>query len=618
MARYDVMALDATGVVHGHRADTVRPDAARMGAFGDECGAPYVEVVHEDGQMVFGRDGGGHWHLLCDEVDRRAAEEVLLWFELLHHYPGPGRDDPDHPLAGEPPAGTRGELERTEALRLVAERIAATGADHPVDRLVAERFPGGWSVYAPVEVDDGDPAAFPESLPVGRSVFLVGDLGRIREATTSLPPRVLRERFRAEEAFIRRVPDGESLRDEEADLWAAATQLPGAPPAAPTAVDRPAETTLIKRAAGLLDPIVQQLALLGPKGWESLTAVFSCTVGAEIARLSFRRGDRETAVRVPEKLAVLVRRQRHLAARTADGPWYRLLVEADAGLTFGGVLVDYDYGEEPLPAEHLLSAVHYREDLFAYPRPAVPDWLTRHLAADRPGPAPAPEPAPAPKPAPTPEPAPAPAPKPAPAPQPEPQAPRVVLDSPRRSLYADTSRITYGKETLALDDIEWVCYSVTRTVTHRFLWPSSHETTYGFGAGPSGRLSSLTFSVYGRNARPPQEWTALVELVQQYVEPRLLEEYFELVATGGTTLIGELRLDGEGLAARVSNGWKGRNEYLAWRELAPVRVENGSVALYRTGTREPVFRLPLHRANVVLLPALLPALARLFTGRPLG
>ncbi|MEU3493428.1 hypothetical protein ABZ747_08005 [Kitasatospora cineracea] len=606
MARYDVMALDATGVVHGHRADTVRPDAARMGAFGDECGAPYVEVVHEDGQMVFGRDGGGHWHLLCDEVDRRAAEEVLLWFELLHHYPGPGRDDPGHPLAGEPPAGTRGELERTEALRLVAERIAATGADHPVDRLVAERFPGGWSVYAPVEADDGDPAAFPGSLPVGRSVFLVGDLGRIREATTSLPPRVLRERFRAEEAFIRRVPDGESLRDEEADLWAAATRPPGAPPAAPTAVDRPAETTLIKRAAGLLDPIVQQLALLGPKGWESLTAVFSCTVGAEITRLSFRRGDRETSVRVPEKLAVLVRRQRHLAARTADGPWYRLLVEADAELTFGCVLVDYDYGEEPLPAEHLLSAVHYREDLFAYPRPAVPDWLTRHLAADRPGPTPAPAPAPKPASAPAPQ------------PQPQPPVPRVLLDSPRRRLYADTSRITYGKETLALDDIEWVCYSVTRTVTHRFLWPSSHETTYGFGAGPSGRLSSLPFSVYGKNARPPQEWTALVELVQQYVEPRLLEEYFELVATGGTTLIGELRLDGDGLAARVSNGWKGRNEYLAWHELAPVRVENGSVALYRTGTREAVFRLPLHRANVVLLPALLPALARLFTGRPPG
>ncbi|MFB7945508.1 hypothetical protein ACFC6L_11340 [Kitasatospora phosalacinea] len=610
MARYDVMALDATGVVHGHRTDTVRPDAARMGAFGDEHGAPYVEVVHEDGQMVFGRDGGGRWHLLCDEVDRRAAEEVLLWFELLHHYPGPGRDDPDHPLAGEPPAGTRGELERTEALRLVAERIAATGADYPVDALVAERFPGGWSVYAPVEVDDSDPTAFLESLPVGRSVFLVGDLGRIREASTSLPPNVLRERFRAEEAFIRRVPEEESLRDEEAELWAAATEPPGGP-ASPatsyTVVNRPAETTLIKRAAGLLDPIVQQLAQLGPKGWESLTAVFSCTVGAEVAQLSFRRGNRETAVRVPEKLAILVRRQRHLAARTADGPWYRLLVEADAGLGFGGVMVDYDHGDEPLPAEHLLPAVHYREDLFAYPRPTVPDWLVRHLAADRPQPAPTPAPTPKPVPAATP----------APKPQPQPQAPRVVLDSRRHRLHADTSRITYGQETLALDDIEWVCYSVARTVTHRFLWPSSHETTYAFGAGPSRKLNHLPFTVFGRNAQPPQEWTALVDLVQQHVEPRLLERYFERVAAGEAVLLGALRVDRDGVGAHVQGDRRGPRREIAWDELAPVRVENGAVWLYRTGERAETIQVPLGQANAVLLPALLPALARLFTGRPL-
>ncbi|BAJ26845.1 MULTISPECIES: hypothetical protein [Kitasatospora] len=581
--RYDVMALDVTGTVHGHRSDRERPDVAAMGAFGDRHGAGYVQVDHEDGQMVFARDGGGRWHLLSDHADRHASGELVLWFDLLHHYPAPGRDDPGHPLAGEPDPGGRGELERTEALRLVAERIAATGAGQPVDALVAERFPGGWHVHDPARTD-------------GRgSAFLVGDLGRIREAATSLPPAVLRERFRAEEAFLRRTPEREALRDEEADLWEAATRPPGAPPAPSRAARRPAETTLIKQAAGLLDPIVQQLAGLGPKGWESLTAVFSCTVGAETARLAFRRGRRETVVRVPEKLLVLVRRQRHLAARTAEGPWYRLLVEADAELGSGGALVDYDLGEEPLPDEDLLAAVHYREDLFAYPRPAVPAWLTRHLAAEPPVSVPSPVPVL------------------------EAPAPVVDVKHAWKRLYADGGRIAYGEESIALADVEWVCYPVSRTVTRRFLGPSSYTTTYGFGVGPAGRaLGDLRFTTFRKNAEPPREWTALVDLVRREVEPRLLERHFEVVAAGGAVSIGALRLDREGASAKTGSGRKTTERELPWGELAPVRVADGFVSLYRAGGGpEPVFQVPLGRGNAVLLPALLPALARLFTGRPL-
>lgn len=616
MAHYDVTAIDAKGVVHGHRTDTVPPDLARMGAFGDEHRAGYVEVHHEDGRMVFARDGGGRWHLLCDGADRRAAHEMVLWFELLHHYPGPGRDDPDHPLAGEPAPGARGELERTEALRLLAERIAASGSGYPVEALVAERFPGGWYVYAPVEVDDSDPMAFLESLPVGRSVFLVGDLGRVREATASLPPDVLRERFRAEEAFIRRKPEEESFMNDFADLWEQATRSPGAqaePVAASfTVVNEPSETSIIKQADGLLGPIVQQLSLLGPEGWESFTAVFSCTVGAEIAQLSFRSGRREIAVRVPEKLAVLVRRQRHLAARMSDGPWYRLLVEADAHLDFAGLSIDYDYGDEPLPADQLLPAVHYREDLFAYPRPTVPDWLTRYLEADGPGRATVPKP--------NPKPAPERAPVPAAAPlAPTPAAPRVVLDVKHewRRLYADGERIAYGKESIALDDIEWVCYPVTRAVTHRLFGLNSYTTTYGIGVGPGGHgLGNLQFVVLRKNAGPPQEWTTLVELVQRHVEPRLLEGYFARVAAGETVALGALQLDRNGVGAHTQGDRRGPRKEIAWGALAPVRVENGAVWLHRVGEQKETIQVPLGHANAVLLPTLLPALARLFTGGP--
>ncbi|MGW4808553.1 hypothetical protein [Kitasatospora sp. NPDC004272] len=618
MAHYEVTAIDVRGTELGRRTDTVPPDLARTGAFGDAHRAGYVLVRHERGWTAFGRDGEGDWHVLCDGAPEEAAYEMVLWFELLHHYPGPGRDDPDHPLAGPPAPGPRGQLGRADALRLAAERAAAGGTGPEVDELAAERFAGGWYVYVPAEVDDSDPAAFLDSLTVGAPVFLVGDQGRVREASTSLPPQVLRERFRAEEAFIRRRPAEEAHMAEFAAAFERAARADDAPAAASfTVVDGP--EALAARAAGLVDPIVQQVSLLGSPGWDGFTAVFSCAVGADVAQVRFRYGGREEAVRVPESLAVLVRRQRHLAARLPAGPWYRLVLVADVRPGGAGVLTDYDYGDEPLPADQLLPAPYYREDLLAYPRPTVPAWLTRHLAAAPGTPAPA-QPQPAqPQPA-QPEPAPVQPQQAAPAPaKSAPPAPRVVVDSERHRLYADTSRINRGRESIALDDIEWVSYSVSRTVTHRLFWMNSYTTTHGFGVGPAGRgLADLSFTSYRKAVETPPEWTALVELVQRYVEPRLVEEQFELIAAGGTSMIGELRVDRDGMAARVNTGWKGRNELLAWHELAPVRVENGMVTLYRTGEPKPLFHLPLHRANVVLLPALLPPLARLFTGRARG
>ncbi|MEV7211603.1 hypothetical protein AB0O31_00705 [Kitasatospora cineracea] len=613
MARYELTAIDVKGAERGRRTDSVPPDLAGVGAFGDGHRAGYVLVRHERGWMAFGRDRAERWHILCDGAPEEAAYELVLWFELLHHYPGPGQDDPGHPLAGAPAPGPRGQLGRADALRLAAERAAAGGMDLPVDVLAAERFAGGWYVYVPEEVDDSDPMAFLDSLTVDAPVFLVGDLGRVREASTSLPPQVLRERFRAEEVFVRRRPAEEAHLAEFAAAFARAARDDDRPAAASfTVVDDP--EALAARAAGLVDPIVQQLSLLGPPGWDGFTAVFSCTVGAEVAQLRFRYGGREEAVRVPESLAVLVRRQRHLAARMPAGPWYRLVLAADTRPGGAGVLTDYDYADDPLPADQLLPAPYYREDLLAYPRPTVPAWLTLHLsdAADLVS-ATAPTPA---QPAPT-------KPQPEPAqsePEPvRPRAPRVVVDSERHRLYADTSRIARGAESIALDAIEWVSYSVTRSVTHRLLGMNSYTTTHGFGVGPGGRgLADLSFTSYRKAVETPPEWTALVELVQRYVEPRLVEEQFGLIAAGGTAMIGELRVDGDGMAARVNSGWKGRNELLAWPDLAPVRVENGMVVLYRTGEQKPLFHLPLHRANVVLLPALLPALARLFTGRARG
>lgn len=89
-------------------------------------------------------------------------------------------------------------MDATEAISLVTEWIRSHGLDYPTDGLEADRFDAGWSVCAPVTVDESDPMAFLD-MPVGRSVFLVGDTGRIKEISSSTPPQSALDQFMAEE-----------------------------------------------------------------------------------------------------------------------------------------------------------------------------------------------------------------------------------------------------------------------------------------------------------------------------------------------------------------------------------------------------------------------------------
>ncbi|SCG04646.1 hypothetical protein GA0115255_119301 [Streptomyces sp. Ncost-T6T-2b] len=125
------------------------------------------------------------------------------------------------------------------------------------------------------------------------------------------------------------------------------------------------------------------MALCGPQQWERMVAAFSCAVSAETADLCFWQHERPVEARVPERIALLVRRQRHLAAAMPAGPWLRLMVAVTKGP--GGqaqVSTQYDYGDERLPDGQLLAPAHYRNDLAAYPRAGVPAWLRAYAAAD--------------------------------------------------------------------------------------------------------------------------------------------------------------------------------------------------------------------------------------------
>ena len=58
------------------------------------------------------------------------------------------------------------------------------------------------------------------------------------------------------------------------------------------------------------------------------------------------------------------------------GPWWRLVLTVSSN---GQTAIDYDYGDQRLPDDDLLSADHYRNDLAAYSRARVPAWLTHYI-----------------------------------------------------------------------------------------------------------------------------------------------------------------------------------------------------------------------------------------------
>lgn len=141
--------------------------------------------------------------------------------------------------------------------------------------------------------------------------------------------------------------------------------------------DLDGEASTAAEASGLLDPIVQELAQLGPAGWEQFEAVFAFTVTAEVAQLRFFVENQSGLVPVPKSIAALVRRQRMVAAEMPAGPWWRLLLSVTNG---GEMTVDYDYGDQPFPDDQLLAPEDYRDDLDTYPRDHVPVWLAGYIA----------------------------------------------------------------------------------------------------------------------------------------------------------------------------------------------------------------------------------------------
>ncbi|MFH8447448.1 hypothetical protein ACH4D3_40435 [Streptomyces sp. NPDC018026] len=592
MSRHVLAAMGVDGREIAREGRPVAPSLTVVAAYGDLHACDYVTVSQGESVGLYARDPEGTWDAVSPGTDVVTADEMRLWFELTHHYPGPDGADPSHPLGRAPQPGAVGRIDERRAIALVQEHIATGGLDYPAQGLVADRFAAGWSVYAPVDVDDSDPMAFLD-MPVGRSVFMVGDTGRIKEVTSAIPPEQATALFTAEEAFVRRLPAEEAFMNDlktEFERLDARSGQPGTI-AGFTVVGTPPEDVTAARVTALTDEIARQLALCGPQRWERMTAAFSCAVSAETADLCFWQHERPMAARVPEQTALLVRRQRHLAAAMPAGPWLRLMVAVTKGPDGRAqISTQYDYGDERLPDGQLLAPTHYRNDLAAYPRAEVPAWLRTYAGANgrrTASPRTAPERSAAPR-------------------QQAPERPFVdSLVGWTTHVVADQQRITYGRDSLAWEEIEWVRYPVSRTKHLGFLVPSTYTNTYTFGVGRYGNspksLGNLIWSKGGKRAEAPEAWLALVEFVQRVLEPRLLVQHLDLIRSGRSFTIGEMRVQRGGLTLR------GVME-ADWGSITDVEVADGLVWIHERGRQQPV-RVSLDSANAVLLPRIVAAMA---------
>src|ERR1700743_3091878 len=83
-------------------------------------------------------------------------------------------------------------MDAAAAMSLVVGRIQSDGLDYPTEDLTAAHFDGGWCVYSPIVIADGDEDEdLAEDLenPVTRSVFLVGEgSGRVEEISSTDHP----------------------------------------------------------------------------------------------------------------------------------------------------------------------------------------------------------------------------------------------------------------------------------------------------------------------------------------------------------------------------------------------------------------------------------------------
>ncbi|MFE2726855.1 hypothetical protein [Kitasatospora sp. NPDC059327] len=116
-----------------------------------------------------------------------------------------------------------------------------------------------------------------------------------------------------------------------------------------------------------------------PSDCRRITAVFALTLRSEASRVLRWNGRASTDAAPGPGALRLARELRRTTARLPRGPWWRLMLDLRVD---GGVDVDFDYGDEPFPDEHLFAPEDYRADLEAFDWSAerLPTWLSAFVS----------------------------------------------------------------------------------------------------------------------------------------------------------------------------------------------------------------------------------------------
>jgi hypothetical protein len=178
-----------------------------------------------------------------------------------------------------------------------------------------------------------------------------------------------------------------------------------------------------------------------------------------------------------------------------------------------------------------------------------------------------------------------------------------------KRLHADPRMITFGRKSMALDEVEWVSYWGAHTATKRFLSPTSHHSEWSFEVGRypyhGGERIIVHHYVPGRREEPPESWTFLVNLAKQFLEPRLLTDLVAHVRRGETVTVGgSVKVNQAGIACA-------KPKFSApWESLSRVQPYNGMVWIYQAGVEKPLLTVPQSHPNAGLIPTLFATLGQ--------
>ena len=116
-----------------------------------------------------------------------------------------------------------------------------------------------------------------------------------------------------------------------------------------------------------------------PSDVRRITAVFALTLRSEAAHIVHSTGRASAEAEPGPDAFRLARELRRTSARLPRGPWWRMTLDVRVDV---GLEVDFEYGDEPFPDEHLFAPEDYRADLEAFDWSAekLPTWLSAFLS----------------------------------------------------------------------------------------------------------------------------------------------------------------------------------------------------------------------------------------------